>query len=134
MIFEALFGGIYLLMAAVYLISLGQLRGFLAETRAIGDTRSLERYKDLVRRQMHLALVVIAVLLTGLALGLAMILRHGVTGLVVVLLANALVLVMGLYHKQMETRVRGLPAPSPELEEEYRRVSKTWLKKALPDF
>lgn len=134
MILEVLFGGVYLMTAAVHLVSLRRLRGFLAETRAIDDTRSLERYKDLVRHQMHLALVVIGVLLTGLALGLVMILRHGVTGLVLVLLANALVLVMGLYHKQVETEVRGLPAPSPELEEEYQRISRTWLKKALPDF
>jgi hypothetical protein len=134
MILDTLFALIYVAVAAIYGISLGQLKRFLAETRAIGDTSSLERYKELVRRQMHLALAAIVVLLAGLGLGIFLIRSHGVSGLLVVLLLNAAVLGMGLYHKRLESRARDLPTSSPELEQTYRHISTTWLKKALPDF
>lgn len=134
MILEVLFAGTYLVMAVIYVFSVRQLRGFLAETRTIADTTSLERYKELVRGQMHLALVTIAVLLTGLGLGIALIRRHGLWGLTVVLLVNAAVLGTGLYHKRLETRIRSLPTASSELDQAYQRISATWLKKALPDF
>lgn len=131
---ELLFGAIYLLAAALLLWSLSQVKRFLAETPDIGDDVSLEGFKALARRQMYLALVGIVLLMAGMLVGLAVIARHGLLGLVVVILTNMLVLGLGMVHKKAEVRARSLPTGSEALAREYRRISETWLKKALPDF
>lgn len=134
MILEILFGALYVLAAGVSLWSLAQLNGFLAKTPDIADDVCLDRFKALARLQMYLALSMIVLLSAGIGAGMAVIARHGVRGFMVVILANMLVLGLGLYHKTVEVRTRTLHAGSEALAEEYRRVSETWLKKALPDF
>ena len=134
MILEILFAAIYVSMTGVTIGSLLQLRRFLAETPRIADEASLARYRDLVRVQMYLALVVIVVLLTGVALGMLLIGRYGCLAFVVVLVTNLWVLALGLYHKRWEARVRSLPAAEGPLAQEYRRISEVWLKKPFPDF
>ncbi|HEY8150754.1 MAG TPA: hypothetical protein VIK51_17735 [Vicinamibacteria bacterium] len=49
-------------------------------------------------------------------------------------LTNVLILSLGVYHKRVEERARSLRAGSEVLADEYRRISETWVKKALPDF
>jgi membrane protein required for beta-lactamase induction len=131
---EFLFGAIYAFAAAVMLWSLTQLNRFLAETRDIGDEVSLERFKALARVQMYLALVGAAFLTAGMLAGIAVIARHGLLGLLVVILTNMLILGLGMYHKKVEARTRSLQAASDALAKEYQRISGTWVKKALPDF
>lgn len=131
---EVLFGAAYVLAAAVSLWSLGRLNGFLAATRSIADRGSLARFKDLARQQMYLALAIIVLMGLGIIAGIIIISRYGLRGLAVVIVANFVVLGLGLYHKKVEGKVRALPAGSEALAEEYRRVSETWVKKALPDF
>jgi membrane protein required for beta-lactamase induction len=131
---EFLFGAIYAFAAAVMLWSLTQLNRFLAETRDIGDEGCLERFKALARVQMYLALVGAVFLTAGMLAGIAVIARHGLLGLLVVILTNMLILGLGMYHKKVEARTRSLQAASDALAKEYRRISGTWVKKALPDF
>lgn len=131
---EFLFSAIYLLAAVVMLWSLTQLNRFLAQTPDIGDEVSLERFKALARLQMYLALCGIVLLTAGMLAGLGVIARHGLLGLLVVILTNMLILGLGVYHKRVETRTRSLRAGSEVLAREYQRISATWLKKALPDF
>jgi uncharacterized membrane protein len=128
------FGAIYAVAAGISLWSLAQLNRFLAETRSIADETCLERSKAVVRIQMYLALVLIVTLTAGVIAGVIVIARHGVRGFLAVILANALVLGLGLYHKTVEARVRSLRAGSEALANEYRRVCDTWTKKAVPDF
>jgi len=134
MLLEMLLGVVYVLCATVSLWSLGQLKGFLAATSAISDRSSLARYKALARLQMYLALAMIVLMGAGLIVGIMVIRRHGLPGLALVIAANLVVLGLGLYHKKVEGTVRGLPVGSDALAEEYRQVSETWVKKALPDF
>lgn len=134
MIVQGLFALIYVVALVVSLSSRASLARFLAENRAIGDSRAMERYKAMARTQMHLALAMAALLTLGMVVGLVIVVRHGVVGLLVVLLANAVVIGLGLLHKKIETRVKGLPTGSEELAREMQRVSETWEKKALPDF
>jgi hypothetical protein len=131
---EVLFGSIYLLSAGLSVWSAGQLSTFLKRTPGISDNDALERFKSLARIQMYLALVVIVLMIAGILAGIAVIVRHGLAGLVVVLAANMLVFGLGLYHKRFETRTRSLAVSSDSLGRDYRRVCDTWVKKALPDF
>ena len=128
------FGVLYVLAAAMMLWSRTELERFLGETPRIADDASLDRYKALVRRQMHLALALIVVLGAGIIVAMIVISRHGVVGFVLVLVTNLVVLGLGLFHKRIEIKARTLPAGSDALGQEYRRVSESWTKKALPDF
>lgn len=129
-----LFGAVYALAAAVMLWSLTQLNRFLAETRDIGDEGSLQRFKVLARMQMYLALCGMVLLAVGMLVGIVLIARHGLLGLLAVILTNVFILGLGVYHKRVEERARSLRAGSEVLAKEYRRISETWVKKALPDF
>lgn len=134
MIAEALFVVIYVVALMVSLSSRASLSRFLDENRSIRDSRALERYKAMARTQMRLALAMAALLTAGMVAGLILVVRYGLVGLLAVLLANAVVIGLGVLHKKIETRVKALPAGSDELASEMRRVSQTWEKKALPDF
>ena len=134
MILEAVFSLMYVVAAAMTLWSISQLKQFLEDTPSIANERSLDIFKVLVRTQMYLALVAIPVLVTGGALGIALIGQYGMTGVAVVLLTNGLFIGLALYHKKIETRTRSLKTGSEVLGREYRQVCETWVKKALPDF
>jgi hypothetical protein len=134
MIIEVVFGLMYVVAAAVALWSISQLRQFLDDTPSIADEMSLDRFKALARTQMYLALAVIPILVTGGALGIALISWHGMTGVAVVILTNMLFFGLAMYHRSFETRTRSLKASSEMLGQEYRQVCETWVKKALPDF
>jgi hypothetical protein len=134
MIIEVVFGLMYVVAAAVALWSVNQLKKFLDDTPGIVDEISLDRFKALARTQMYLALVVIPVLVTGGALGIALISHYGVTGVAVVLVTNGLFIGLAMYHRNFETRTRSLKASSELLGREYGQVCETWVKKALPDF
>ena len=134
MIAESLFLLIYVVGAGVSLWSRGTLSRFLAATHAIEDTTTMERFKALARTQMHLALVMAGLLTSGMVVGLVLVAKYGLTGLLVVILTNLAIVGLGMAHKKVETRVRALPTASEELATELRRVSETWEKKALPDF
>ena len=131
---EILFGGIYAAWGVVAVWSFGQLKGFVQETPSIADEMCLERFRALVRVQMRLALVVIGLLAVGMIIGLLLIARHGLVGLVVVLGANAFVIASALYVRTVEVKARSLQAGSEALGDQYRRISETWVKKPLPDF
>ncbi len=125
---------ILVLLAAVNsLVGGARLQGFLARTPAIATHADLENYKGVVRRQMYQALVQMALLVAALlasVVGLA----RGRLSLFWVLAGNAAVLALGLAGKVIETKARSLPVREDGLAAEYRRVSASWLKKALPDF
>src|SRR5688572_25634166 len=116
------FGVLYAVAAAMMLWSRTELGRFLGETPRIADDASLDRFKVLVRRQMHLALALIAVLGAGIIVAMMVISRYGLAGFALVLVTNVVVLGLGLYHKRIEVRARSLLAESDALGREYRRV------------
>jgi len=128
------FWGIYAVSIGVSAWSARRLKGFLARNPTIADDACLAQYKALVRAEMYLSLLMIGLLIGGFVAGIALMVQRGLAGLAFVVLANALVFGAGLAHRRLEKRVKGLPAASPDLETEYRRVSDSWVKKALPDF
>ncbi len=131
---EILFAAIYVIAAAVSLWSRAQVHGFLAETPSIRDAADLERFKELARLQMYLALSMIVLLVTGMIIGLVLLKEYGASALYVVILVNAVVFGLGMFHKKGEVRARNLRTASEALTTEYRRVCEAWVKKATPDF
>jgi hypothetical protein len=118
----------------VTLISIGWLRGFLAETSSIADTASLERFKRLARTEMYLKAGVGVLLAVGFVGCLALIPRGGPVGLVTLVLGNLAVYGVGLWHRHFEARARSLSAASDALRDEYDRASMAWAKKLIPNF
>ena len=64
MILQAVFFVIYVASAVIFVISFVQVNGFLSETKRIDSSADLERFKELARGQMHLALVTLVSLVT----------------------------------------------------------------------
>jgi hypothetical protein len=130
-------GTVFLLVFAAavinWLAGAAKLHGFLWHTSAIASPADLEKFKGLVRTQMHQALLQMGLLTGLLLLGLAG-LVSGRFGLVHVVTLNGVILGLGLLAKGLETRARTLPVQDSSLAEEYKRVCHAWLKKALPDF
>lgn len=131
---EFLYALVYLWAIGVAIWAGSRVKGFLATTPSIADRSSLERYKDLARSNMYVALIQIAVLLVGLVLGLILMFRYGLVGFLVVLATNAILLVVSKQNMGSEKQARALSAASEELAREHRRISETWVKKPLPDF
>lgn len=128
------FWGIY--VVAIGIIAWGgvQVRSFLGQHSSICDQADLDRYKAMVRTQMYLTLLLIGLLIAGLFVGIGLYLQDRLLGMAYFVLANGAVAVTSLFNRNLEKRVRSLPTTSPELENEYRRVSESWVKKPLPDF
>jgi hypothetical protein len=127
------FWGLYGVSIGVVAWGGTRVRSFLAQHSSICDQADLNRYKALARTQMYLALVMLVLLTAGFLSGIALIAQWRLVGLAYVVLANAAVAGVALVHRKFEKRARSLPT-TPDLEEEYRRVSESWVKKALPDF
>ena len=127
-------GSVYVLCVGVTLVSIGWLRGFLAETSSIVDTASLERFKRLARTEMYLKAGVGVLLAVGFVGCLALIPRGDPVGLVTLVLGNLAVYGVGLWHRHFEARARSLSAASDALRDEYDRASMAWAKKLIPNF
>lgn len=134
MIAQLLFALIYVAAGVVLVIGRSGLVRFLDETPAIRDTRGMGRFKAMARTQMRLALGQAALLTTGMVVGLILVVRSGLLGLLVVLAVNGLVIGLAFFNKKIETRVRNVPTATDELTREKERIIQTWEKKALPDF
>jgi len=130
---EILFAAIYVIAAAMSLWSRSQVVGFLEDTPSIRDGSDLERFKELARLEMYLALAMLALLGTGLIIGLVLVRDHGLGALLAVILVNAVIFGLGMFHKGVEAKARSLRTVDA-LNTEYRRVCYAWNKKALPDF
>ena len=133
MVLEVLFAAIYMVAAAVTLWSRTQVGAFLADTRSIATEADLDRFKELARLEMYLALTLIVLLGAGIITGLVLVKRYGIMGLLVVILVNVVVFGLGMFHKGAEDKAKNLQA-TDALKTEYRRVCYAWAKKVLPNF
>jgi hypothetical protein len=127
-------GSVYVLCLGVTLISIGWLRGFLAETPGIVDTASLERFKRVARTEMYLKVGVGVLLAVGFVGCLALVPMGGLVWLVTLVLGNVVVYGVGLWHRHFEVEARSLSAASDVLRDEYDRASMAWAKKLIPNF
>lgn len=110
------------------------IRRFLDRNPRIGSGKSLDEYASLARRNMLASILQGAVLLTTIVLGILIILRFGLTGLLISLSGNAVTFVFGRHVGKYEKRAKALRADSPELEELQARITRSWGRRLLPDF
>jgi hypothetical protein len=128
---EAACFGFYVLSAIVGIRRSSSLRLFLAETPSISDETGIALYRKLARNQTGLLYIGLALLLGGMMTGVVTILRHGVIGLLAMVLVNATVLGIGFRLRSLEKKVRGIPSGSDALSLEYQRVTESWAKNSL---
>jgi hypothetical protein len=131
MLIEAGIGGLYAFSAIAGVVRDIQLQRYLAQTPSISEEACLARYRRLTRNLICLLYVGLALLLAGLIAGVLTIIRHGLVGLIAWLLVIGIVLGIRFHLRSLEKRVRSLPCGSEALEQEYRRVTERWAKKAL---
>lgn len=123
-------------LAAVNALYFGaELRRFAAEVPRLESTRDLERFKEVVARQMYAALAQIVLLaapavvfflgLASAALAAGDILYVVIPAAVIILIAQA--------NRRDEARVRELPA-EPGLAAQRDRIVRTWIRRPLPDW
>jgi len=125
-----------LLQIALFLLSLGgyfQVKRFLSEHSTISNGRHLDNFKSLVRVNMYIALVYIALGIPGILMSIYLGFAYGLLGIVCVLVLNVPHFLFGKYLKSLEERARKMHCSS-EYSEEFRTIGETWFKKALPNF
>jgi len=116
------------------LVGRREVQGFLAIHTTIADAASLEAFKSIARRNMRFAICIIALFIPSLVVGFYLISLYSIHGLVVILVANALLIILARSTKKLEVRARTLSCTDETLRSEYHHVSETWTKKLLPDF
>ena len=114
----------------------GHLQRFAREVPRIESTHHIERLKLVVKEQMYAALAQIGFLAAPAVLfGFGLV--NGVLGpgdVLYIILPSAVILVLGLSYKSVETRVKSTPAADDELARQRNAIVETWTKKALPDW
>lgn len=133
------FGWILLLFACGmvnFFVAVSALKKFLVINPCIDSLSNLENLKEMVRKQMYQALLQI-VFFGGMGvLGVIGIISGGLssTEFVFVLLLNGIVWAAGKSAKPTEQKAQNLSVSDPDLEDEYRSVCRTWIRKPIPDF
>ncbi len=114
-------------------IAMASLKAFLSRTSAILSTLDLQSFAELARRHMIQALLQIVLLVAGMLLGIY-VLATDQAELLLILVLNGAIWVAGTLGKPLEERARSLKVSDPYLEERYRAICTTWVKKPFPDF
>ncbi len=107
---------------------------FLQQHPAIESDSSLVAFKDLVRRQMWVALVTMAVGLIFVVLCMFLTMQLLLTGLLIIIALGVVLFLLGRSGKKLETRVRNLTCSDEQRKIEYDKVSEAWTGKLFPDF
>jgi hypothetical protein len=123
--------GFYVLSATMGIRRSSGLRHFLAETPSISDGVRIAQYKKLARNQTCLLYIGLALLLGGMMTGVVTMIRHGVIGLIAMILVNGIVLGIGFQLRGLEKKVRSIRSGSDNLSLEYQRVTESWAKNTL---
>ncbi|AVH64999.1 hypothetical protein [Nostoc sp. 'Peltigera membranacea cyanobiont' N6] len=124
--------GLSLLSIALSFYLKSKLEGFLQENTAIANEKSLEAYKNLVRLDMYIVLTQIILLFGAFASFITYTYQdfRGVFSLFILGFAVGFAKQIG----ELEEKARTLDCVNNELESQYKEISHTWQKKALPDF
>lgn len=116
-----------------WMIGVIALKSFLTRVPVISGPLDLERFAALVRGHMLQALLQAGLLIAGMLLGIFT-LADGQAGLLLVIALNGAILVAGWTGKPLEERARAIKVADPLLEERYKAICVTWVKKPFPDF
>jgi tRNA A-37 threonylcarbamoyl transferase component Bud32 len=127
---------LFLLGAINGIIGLFNVKGFLDNHSKITGPHSLEVFKKMVRQQMTQALVQIGILVPMVIIGLSGVVKNRITGtnFVLWIMLNLGIFGIGKMAKNYEDQARSLQIMDQTLEEQYKQVCESWIKKPLPNF
>lgn len=123
-------------IAAVNALYFGaELRRFAMEVPRLESSHHLERFKQVVARQMYAALVQIVLLGLPAVVFVVGIARGALTAgdILFVVIPAAVIILIAQVNRRDEARVRELPA-EPTLTAQRDRIVRTWVRKPLPDW
>jgi amino acid transporter len=107
---------------------------FLVQHPAIESDTSLEAFKDLVRRQMKVALAAMVLGLTFGLLCMFVTMQLLLTGFLIVIVLGAVIFLLGRSGKKLETKARNLVCSDERRKVEYDKVAAAWTGKLFPNF
>ncbi len=110
-----------------------KIRKFLQGTRAIDTRIDLEKFKDMVRTQMKMALLQIAIQGIMLFVGLYGLIV-GKIGLLLIIFLNGIIIVISLFFKKTEKMAKSMKSQEEEFRKEYNEICIKWDKNPLADF
>ncbi len=119
-----------------FIIALLGAKRFLDQHTAIRTSQDLDVFKQMARKQMYQTLLQI-VLMAGMELpGFIGILYKKLNfwEFLLFLGLNAVYILMGIYGKANEKKIRSLEVEDETLLQEYQSICETWVKKPFPDF
>lgn len=127
----------YLLLQAVLvllsLVSYFQVKKFLSRHNSISREADLNDFKALVRVNMYMALVYLALGIPAIVMSIYLGWEYGLLGIFAVMAVNIPHFMFSQYLKTQEEKARQLNC-SPQFSNEFKTVGETWFKKALPNF
>ncbi|MBA2749801.1 MAG: hypothetical protein H0U45_14005 [Tatlockia sp.] len=112
-----------------------QINKFLGRNTTIADEKSLNEYKSVVRENMYLALALIGIMFASFCITAVFIWLKGILGALPLLLLLLLISALGSTKvRKLEVKARSLTCANRDLEHRYQKISKIWVKQALPNF
>jgi hypothetical protein len=111
-----------------------ELKSFLERNTTIADERGLNEYEYLVRVCMHLTLALIGIICTALFVFGILVWLKGMLAAPLILFLG-LALGFGNYEEigKLEKKAQSLTCLNRNLEHRYRKISKTWREKIIPN-
>lgn len=135
----SLIGVMLLLLSLAFLnimFSIVGVKGFLSRYSSISSSKSLEDFKQMVRRQMYQALLQIILLGAVFILGSYGIISRKLSSmeLLLLIILYGFLVVIGRICSGIEKQARSLPVSNGTLASEYKAICQSWVKKTLPNF
>lgn len=114
-------------------LSRRQIGRFLKRHSQIANSQDLQAFMKMARQQMYAALLYIVLLIPSFILMFLMLMK-GAKDAAIVLSVETGVFIFTRIDREGEKRSRNLPCATPELEETYGNVCKSWVNDAFPKF
>ena len=121
------------LIVALLFLSRRQIGRFLKRHSQIANSQDLQAFMKMARQQMYAALLYIVLLIPSFILMFLMLMK-GAKDAAIVLSVETGVFIFTRIDREGEKRSRNLPCATPELEETYGNVCKSWVNDAFPKF
>lgn len=110
------------------------LNNFLDKNIIINNETALNEYKSTVRQCMYISLILILIIVIAICISISLVFYKGFFASVSFIIFRLLLNEFGKEAMQLEKKARALDCANSDLEEQYQRISHTWVKKPLPDF
>ncbi|HOY70293.1 MAG TPA: hypothetical protein PL131_06975 [Methylotenera sp.] len=124
---------INIILLVMMFLARSALQSFLSKHQAMNSAEAMADFKLVARMNMYGALVYLVGGLAVLAMGVMLVIKMGIIGMLVAILFSLPSLFLSLNVKKLEENSKSLPWEQ-SLNDEYEHVKEVWVKKALPDF